>query len=103
MKTTFKVLFYLRSNRVNKEGNSSIMIRITIDGENTQFNSKQEVNPDLWDSKAARVKGKNNEAKAINSEIDTIRAVLSEHYRNLFQNNGFVTPESLKNSYLVVP
>ena len=28
-KSTFKILFYLRKNYVNKEGKASIMIRIT--------------------------------------------------------------------------
>ena len=30
-KNTFKVLFYLRGNHVNKDGTSAIMIRITVD------------------------------------------------------------------------
>lgn len=33
MKSTFRVLFYLRKNEVNKNGNSSIMVRITVNGE----------------------------------------------------------------------
>ena len=32
-KSTFKILFYLRKNYVNKEGKASIMIRITVNGE----------------------------------------------------------------------
>ncbi len=36
-KSTFKNLFYLRKNCVNKEGKASIMIRITVNGEMSQF------------------------------------------------------------------
>ena len=39
-KSTFKILFYLRKNYVNKEGKASIMIRITVNGEMSQFSSK---------------------------------------------------------------
>lgn len=39
-KNTFKVLFYIRGNQINKEGKAPIMIRITIDGEVEQLNSK---------------------------------------------------------------
>lgn len=29
-KSTFKILFYIRKNQVNKEGKSGIMLRLTI-------------------------------------------------------------------------
>ncbi len=32
-KSTFKILFYIRKNQVNKEGKSGIMIRLTDNGE----------------------------------------------------------------------
>ena len=50
-KSTFKILFYLRKNYVNKEGKASIMIRITVNGEMSQFSSKLDVEPRLWDTK----------------------------------------------------
>lgn len=43
MKSTFRTLFYLRKNRLNAKGMAPIMVRITINGEITQFNSKLEV------------------------------------------------------------
>lgn len=63
-KSTFKILFYLRKNYVNKEGKASIMIRITVNGEMSQFSSKLDVEPRLWDTKLGRLSG--NGAKAIN-------------------------------------
>ena len=45
MKSTFRTLFYLRKNSLNAKGMAPIMVRITINGEITQFNSKLEVNP----------------------------------------------------------
>ena len=32
-KSTFKILFYLRKNQVNKEGKVCIMIRLTVNGD----------------------------------------------------------------------
>ncbi|WP_370457711.1 Arm DNA-binding domain-containing protein [Dysgonomonas sp. ZJ709] len=46
MKSTFRVLFYLRKNEVNKSGNSSIMVRITVNGEQVQFSSKLQIKPE---------------------------------------------------------
>jgi hypothetical protein len=48
MKSTFWLLFYLRKNEVNKQSNSSIMVRITVNGEKVQFSSKLQINTELW-------------------------------------------------------
>ena len=39
-KSTFKILFYLRKNYLNKEGKAGIMIRLSLNGEISQFSSK---------------------------------------------------------------
>lgn len=57
MKSTFRVLFYLRKNKVNKSGNSSIMVQITIKREQVQFSSKLQIKPELWDTKKAKAIG----------------------------------------------
>ena len=48
MKSTFRVLFFLKRDKVKKNGNMPIMARITIDGKLAQFNTKLEVNPKNW-------------------------------------------------------
>lgn len=48
-KSTFRILFYIRKNQVNKDGKAGIMIRLTVNGEIVQFSSKLDVEPDLWD------------------------------------------------------
>ena len=44
-KSTFKILFYLRKNQVNKDGTVCIMIRLSLNGEITQFSSKLSIKP----------------------------------------------------------
>lgn len=39
-KSTFKILFYIRKNQVNKDGTVCIMVRLTVSGDVTQFSSK---------------------------------------------------------------
>ena len=38
--STFKILFYLRSNHVNKDGTSAIIVRVSIDGERQDWSTK---------------------------------------------------------------
>ena len=42
MKSTFRVLFFLKRDKVKKNGNMPIMARVTIDGKLAQFNTKLE-------------------------------------------------------------
>ena len=55
IKSTFKVLFYLRRDTVRKNGLMPIIARITIDGKLAQFNTKIEINPEIWSIELGRV------------------------------------------------
>lgn len=39
-KSTFRILFYLRKNYLNKSGKAGIMIRLTVNGDMVQFSGK---------------------------------------------------------------
>lgn len=57
MKSTFKVLFYLKKGSEKKNGEVMIMARITIDGKLCQFSTKQSIQPDNWSIAAGKAKG----------------------------------------------
>ena len=71
-KNTFKVLFYLRGNHVNKDGTSAIMIRISIDGEIEQLTSKLYVDPKVWDTKRGRANGRSAKILELNGRLQDI-------------------------------
>ena len=58
MKSTFKVLFYLKKGSEKKNGEVMIMARITIDGKLCQFSTKQSIQPDNWNTVAGKAKGR---------------------------------------------
>ena len=99
-KSTFKILFYLRKNYVNKEGKASIMIRITVNGEMSQFSSKLDVEPRLWDTKLGRLSGNGTKARQVNNMLDDIRTALNNHYRYIESRDSFVTAEKVRNAFL---
>jgi len=100
MKSTYRTLFYLKKNAVLKNGRAIIMIRITINGEIAQLSSKLQVNPDNWDVKTGRVKGRTAEANNINRQLDNLKSAIDKVYTKQFDEFGFVTPEKIKNSIL---
>ncbi len=100
MSSTFKILFYVRKNYVNKNGNSGIMIRVTLNGEMVQFSSKLEIDPKLWDAKSGKAMGKTKEAMKLNALLDNIRVSVTNHYQDLVRREGYVTVEKIRNSFL---
>lgn len=103
MKSTFKVLFYLKKNEPKKNGYVTIMIRITVDGSNTQFSSKLDMHPDDWDvskGQARTGKGYSTKNSALNRLLESIKSELTVHYNRLMNVKGYALPEQIRNAFL---
>lgn len=100
MRSTFKILFYLKKNNLKPNGTVPVMGRITIDGTISQFSCKMNISPNLWDTKAGRLTGKSTLAVKTNLALDKIRVDINRHYQEVMQTDGFVTADKVKNAYL---
>lgn len=100
MRSTFKILFYIKRTALKNNGNAPIMARVTLDGEIAQFSLKCEVNPDDWDGKAGKAIGRTQSVIRLNSLLDNFRATLIQHYRTMQEKDAVVTAEKVKNAFL---
>lgn len=100
MKSTFKVLFYLKRNKETKSGEVMIMARITIDGNMCQFSTKQKINPKNWSVKLGKATGRTAEMVEINNLLDEIKASLYKVYHEMMRVDNYVTAEKIKNKFL---
>lgn len=100
MRSTFKVLFYVKKGSEKPNGNLPLMCRITVDGEIKQFSCKMDVPLRLWDVKNNRASCKSVEAQRINHAVDKIRVEVNRRYQELMQTDGYVTAAKLKDAYL---
>lgn len=100
MRSTFRVLFYLKKGAPLKNGKLPIMVRITIDGEKVEFSTKLEIEEKKWDTKSSRVAGRAPAANEINLKLEKIRVELNNHYEKIRSVGCFPTPLMLKNAYL---
>ncbi|MBT9898384.1 tyrosine-type recombinase/integrase [Bacteroides thetaiotaomicron] len=100
MRSTFKVLFFVKRNAAKKNGNAPIIARITIDQIVAQFNTKLEITPINWSVSAGKAAGRSAEAVSINSMLDSIRSSVHQHYHSLLEMDGYVTAERVKNAFL---
>lgn len=100
MRSTFKVLFYLKKNAPKKNGSVPVMCRITIDGTIAQFSCKCDIHPDLWDIKSNRASGKSTVALETNRFLDKIRVGINAKYKEIAERDNYVTAEKVKNAFL---
>lgn len=74
MKSTYRVLFYTKNQAV-KNGKAPIMSRITING--------------------TQAKGKSEEARTLNQELDSIKSQITKHYQYICDHDSFVTAKKV--------
>jgi site-specific recombinase XerD len=100
MKSTFRILFYLKRDKQKADGTVPVWCRITVDGLASRFNTKSNILPDLWDAKAAKAAGKSKAATEINSLLDAIKAGIYKIYYDLQTRENSITAERIKNIFL---
>lgn len=100
MRSTFKVLFYLKKNAPKKNGFIPVMCRITVDGTICQFYSKVDIDPALWDMRSNRVRGRSTVALEANRHLDKVRVGINNKYKEIAERDNYVTAEKVKNAFL---
>ncbi|WP_288898942.1 site-specific integrase [uncultured Alistipes sp.] len=100
MRSTFRILFYLKRNAPLKNGRVPIMARITLDGQRVQLSTHLSVNPETWCAATGQVAGRGRCADQTNRQLADIRFRIEQCYRTLFLNGSAVTPAMIKEAYL---
>ena len=101
-RSTFKVLFFLKRDKQKANGMIPLFCRITVDGQETRFGMKCDVNPNIWDVKTGKAAGRTIEAVKINALIDNTKASIFKIYRELQERDHYVTAERVRNVFLGV-
>ena len=100
MKSIFRVVFYLRSNYVNKEGKISVMLRIYLNNERLSLGSTGiSVKSSQWDKEKERIKGRTTEALNTNLQLDNIASGLQSIFRRI-EMSDVVSLERIKSEFL---
>jgi Site-specific recombinase XerD len=100
MKTTFNVLFFLKRDKLKKNGSVPLMCRITVDGNETRFSMKTDIDPGLWDVKSGKMSGRSAKAVEVNALLENTKSVLNRIYHQELERMQSVTAEKVKNIFL---
>lgn len=100
MRSTFKVLFYLKRNAPKKNGLIPVMCRITVNGKISQFSCKLDVEEKTWNIELGRVSGRSTVAQETNRMLDKIRVGINKAYQDICDKDNYVTAEKVRNAFL---
>ena len=100
MRSTFNVQFFRKKNAEKKDGTAPIIARITVNGKRAHFSTKQSISVNDWSVELNKAKGRDSEARRINSILDGIKISLHNTYHDLTRKETIVTAEKVKNTFL---
>ena len=100
MRQFFNVTFYVRTNYQNKQGQSSIMTRISLNGKYLSVGATG-VNVEVgkWNKENGRVKGYSQQAKQINARLNEISTILSNIFSQ-HEKDEHLSLDMIKSIYL---
>jgi hypothetical protein len=99
MRSTFKVLFYLKRDRKKTNGLIPLYCRITVDGQEARFGMKCDVNPGYRDVEAGEATGRTADAVKANALVENTKAAIYKIYIELQERDSYVTAEKVKNVF----
>ncbi|HUX58738.1 MAG TPA: site-specific integrase [Bacteroidales bacterium] len=94
-KSTFRILFYLKRTKTLNNGESTIFMRITVDGERAEVSTHQSVESNLWNQEKGIVKGVSSSSKQMNDYLEHLKLKVYRHKKELESNDQEVTARIL--------
>ena len=101
MSYSLTVLNYLKVAKLDKKtGLAPIFLRVTIGGQRVEISAKRSWDPTRWETEVGKAKGTKEDARTLNTYLDTLRAKLNKQFNQLLSGDEPVTAELLKNIFL---
>jgi integrase len=102
MNKTISVHFRLKKRSSYVVGQDlPIYLRLTIDGERTEFSTQREIDPAKWNAKKGRaIATKKEETRQLNSFLETMQSQIYEAQRALLNKGKEITVKSIRNKML---
>lgn len=99
-RNTFNVVCLIRKNRIMKNGQVPLFIRITINSNVADISIAGSVNPDQWSQAQGKTRGTSREAQELNYTIQSVKSRVHQIYCDLGLAGKPVTAQIIKDIYL---
>lgn len=84
--------FFLKKTKLLKNGEASVAMRITVDGQRVENNIRKSILPSLWDQSKERAKGTSASAVDLNRFIEEVRIRVHQIVTELQQDGAEINP-----------
>lgn len=102
MQTKISILFYAKRAKTTNDGLVPIYLRVTIDGQRIEQSTKRYVEPIKWSSEQGKMKGNSEEARALNTYLDILKAKVYDIQKEIIHDGQEANFENIKNKLLGV-
>ncbi len=92
---SYNLIFFIRKSRSEKNTNSLIYLRITINGSRAQMSISRTIPLNRWNSSKGRAKGTSKESKEINDHIEKLTYNLNKIHQKFMDNAQLITPNKM--------
>ena len=96
MKTKITLHFYAKSTKMNVNGSLPIYVRLTINGERTEFSSKKFIDKAKCSPELPKMQGNMEEARSINSYLDMMRSKVLSAEMDLMHKDKAVSLQNVQ-------
>lgn len=97
---TFSLMFFIRRTKLRKNLEAPVMLRITFNGDRTEFSIQRTILPEQWNGERGCAKANTRFGKELNQCLDQIRLQVYQRHQELMARNLPVTATALKGAYL---
>jgi len=99
MKSNFHLLFYLKGKKNQQKGPDAIYMRITVNCKRAEISTGRDCEPTRWNSHAGRCIGTKEEARTLNTYLDSLQHKVKIAHQQLVDAGQNITAESLRNQF----
>lgn len=99
MASNCNLLFYLKKPKNYSIGLVPIYLRITVSNKRAEISTGKEVLLERWNSAAGRALGTKEDAKILNSYLDTLQVKVHEIHRRMLDAEEVISAEAIKNKF----
>ncbi|MCD7933596.1 MAG: site-specific integrase [Tannerellaceae bacterium] len=99
-RSSYSINFWVREDKVRKDGTVPIEVTIILNGEKASFSTGKKIYFKNWDKIKQQVKGKSDEVKLVNQFIQTVKNTIYKKELDLLDRGYIITANLLKDAYL---
>ena len=95
----FTLTFFPRKPKAAGDGEYPLYVRITTEGQKTEFTIGRKVQPSNWDQRAQKSTGRSRRDIELNKYLEMVRSRFYEIHNRLLNEGKYINPQIMKNHY----